>query len=340
MLLEGGRFLAANAEGDEQSLTLAHLLFQKVIELKEEDHAWVYSLFRHMTTRLALPPVTTRFSAFYRCRGFHSIHHHQASSSSSYLFKSASANRDRLRTWRAATVASSPSSPSSSASSSSSSTETSLIEIMRVLPPPFTLGDVLPLESLAALAGTCRAWWVWIVSHELPSLLRRLTAAFPTNIEMSSASYQWSTTFTVHHRSSSSSSSSSSPPSLSSAESSTFFPLVECPKLLEWMLKRSYDRLPEAIESASALAALVDQRMNEIGCSSIDTERVKSLLRLVLSMASSAATLSWYGPFSREVVVYFFVPTSGMDENEEEEEDYAYEDLQGNEVIWTLSWTK
>jgi hypothetical protein len=167
--------------------------------------------------------------------------------------------------------------------------ELSLLEVMQVLPPPFTLTEVLPVESLAALACTSRSWWAWVVGHELPELLRRLLSRdssplLPFSWRNGVHENWWRTSFSFKPVPESGLPSAPSP----SAADKLLPPLVECPPLLEWMIDSFvYDHPP------TVPAALLVKGWRDFASDArpdCPREHIQQLLYLALTLATATVT--------------------------------------------------
>lgn len=275
MLLRGAHVMATERNSPET----AKRLYKRVVDLQQKsDNAdFLYSLYRHLQTVPSLDLDRDFHDVVTRCRSFDII---------DQAFRQRRAQRQaRLLAWSA------PPPPTASGSGSGMS----LLDLLRMLPPPFTPADLLPLGSLVAMARTSREWYAYVAGSQLPLLQRRAMndeALAPMKWSYSH-SYEgptedvWATCSLTY-----SSSLSTASTSTTNSEASSLFPIIECPPLLRYLLAHAVS-VGSARSPAAAVEALLGSwRLSTIFDPACPSDTIKRCLRLLSGTAVAAATYS------------------------------------------------
>jgi hypothetical protein len=198
-----------------------------------------------------------------------------------------------------------------SSHSTGSSSPPSLLEVMQALPNPCTLGEVLPLEALLALARTSRSWWAQVMGHELPELLRRLLSRadsaplHPFSWRNANKSLrEWSTSFSFRQVTTVSS---------LAPQDELLPPLAECPPLLEWMIDQTAD-LQTTVDAAQLVKGWC--HFASIALPDCPRDDIQRLLHLAMSLATTTATRKTVLYGTEFKLVAFSIPSIALAEIE------------------------
>ena len=194
----------------------------------------------------------------------------------------------------------------------------SLLALLRMLPPPFPLTDLLPLGSLAALARTSREWYAYIAGSQLPLLQRRAmndealapkkwsynhSYEGPTEDVWATCSLTWSSSLSGTGTST----------SAINTEAPSPFPIIECPPLLRYLLAHQVS-VESPHSPAVAVEAMLDRwRLSTIFDPECPTDTIKHCLRLLSGTAVAAATYSkivhGFPTQSNDHMICLYLPT-------------------------------